>query len=409
MGFITGSNIRVLLSASALALFASLTVVHASSFKVLHSFSGGSDGCTPVGGLILDGASNLYGTTAGETCDTCGTVFKLAPNGTETLLHNFTCGDNGEGPGANLVFDKKGNLYGTTVNGGSIGCGVIFKVTPAGREKTVHDFAGPPSDGCSSIGALIMDKSGDFYGTTGGGGKNSLGAIFELAADGTVSILYSFCRKVHCADGQTPYAGLTANASGNLYGITQSGGRLGCGNQCGTVFELAPDGTETVLYKFRGPPNDGNNPDGNLIIDQSSNFYGTLFTGGQAGCFEDTGCGAAFKLASDGTYSVLHFFTGKTGDGANPVAGLIADSADNLYGTTEYGGGRGCIASPPYGCGTIFELTPDGTETVLHSFGKGNNGANPTAGLVADGKGNLYGAASEGGANGYGTVFKFTP
>jgi uncharacterized repeat protein (TIGR03803 family) len=397
----------VLAGLFAVAMLAHFNAAQARSFKVLHSFAGGSDGCYPVGGLILDGAGNLYGTTAGGTCS-YGTVFKLAPGGTETLLYSFTGGSSGEGPGASLVFDKKGNLYGTTVEGGSIGCGVIFRVTSTGREKTVHDFAGPPSDGCTPIGALIMDESGDFDGTTNGGGNNRLGTVFKLTADGTESVLYSFCRKAHCADGQAPYAGLTADALGNLYGTTQSGGRLGCGNQCGTVFELAPDGSETVLYKFRGPPNDGNNPDDNLIIDQSGNFYGTLFTGGHAGCFEDTGCGAAFKLASDGTYSVLHFFTGKTGDGANPVAGLIADSADNLYGTTEYGGGRACTISP-YGCGTIFELAPDGTETVLHSFGKGSNGANPTAGLVADGKGNYYGAASEGGANGFGTVFKFTP
>ena len=264
------------------ALIGHFSAVQAGSFKVLHSFSGGTDGCYPVGGLILDGASNLYGTTAGGTCNSCGTVFKLAPRGTETLLHDFTCGGSGDGPGASLVFDKKGNLYGTTVNGGSIGCGLIFEITPTGREKTVHDFAGPPSDGCTPIGALIVRESGNFYGTTNGGGNNRLGTVFKLTADGTESVLYSFCRKVHCADGQAPYAGLTADASGNFYGTTQSGGRLGCGNQCGTVFELAPDGTETVLYKFRGPPNDGNNPDGNLIIDQSSNFYGTLFTGGHA-------------------------------------------------------------------------------------------------------------------------------
>ncbi len=132
----------------AVALIGHFNAAQAASFKVLHSFSGGSDGCGPVGGVILDGAGNLYGTTGGGICDTCGTVFKLAPNGTETPLHDFTCGDNGEGPGATLVMDKKGNLYGTTVNGGSIGCGVIFRVTPTGREKTVHDFAGPPSDGC---------------------------------------------------------------------------------------------------------------------------------------------------------------------------------------------------------------------------------------------------------------------
>jgi uncharacterized repeat protein (TIGR03803 family) len=232
---------------------------------------------------------------------------------------------------------------------------------------------------------------------------------FSAAEAASFKVLHSFSGG---SDGCYPVGGLIRDGAGNLYGTTagtvNGGGRLGCGDQCGTVFQLAPDGTEAVLHKFRGPPNDGSGPDGDPFIDQSGTFYGTLFTGGRAGCFEDTGCGAAFKLVSDGTYSVLHFFTGKTGDGANPVAGLIADSAGNLYGTTEYGGGGACTISP-YGCGTIIELAPDGTETVLHSFGKGSNGANPIAGLVADGKGNFYGAASGGGANGFGTVFKFTP
>ncbi|HEY2444829.1 MAG TPA: choice-of-anchor tandem repeat GloVer-containing protein [Rhizomicrobium sp.] len=195
---------------------------------------------------------------------------------------------------------------------------------------------------------------------------------------------------------------------GNFYGTTQSGGRLGCGNECGTVFKLAPDGTESVLFKFKGPPNDGNNPDGNLIIDQSGNYFGTLFVGGRAGCYAEQGCGAVFKLAPDGTETIPHFFTGKNGDGSNPSAGLISDSAGNLYGTTEFGGGRGCIISSG-GCGTVFEIATNGTESVLHSFGKGNNGAIPASGLVADGAGNLYGTASHGGGNGYGTVFEITP
>jgi uncharacterized repeat protein (TIGR03803 family) len=410
MGFITGSNIRVLLSAFALALFASLTVAHASSFKVLHSFSGESDGCYPLGGVILDAAGNLYGTTSGGSCDTCGTVFELAPNGTETVLHDFTCGSNGDGPDDTLVMDQRGNVFGATIGGGSIGCGVIFKVTSDGTEKTVHDFAGAPSDGCIAMGTMILDAKGNLFGETSGGGKGRAGTVFEITPDGAATVLHSFCPREppHCGRGESPLAGPIADAAGNLYGTTGSGGSKNCSSGCGTVFQLASDGTQTVLHKFKGPPNDGNEPGGTLIRDQLDNFYGTLVVGGRAGCSANEGCGAVFVLAPDGVETVLHFFTGKKGDGANPMAGLIADSGGNLYGTTEYGGGSRCEFST-IGCGTVFELTPNGTETVLHSFGKGTNGANPIGGLVADGSGNLYGTTSVGGTYGYGTVFKFTP
>jgi uncharacterized repeat protein (TIGR03803 family) len=390
------------------ALIGHFSAAHATSFKVLHSFTGGTDGCSPSGGLILDGSGNLYGTAVGSSCESCGTVFKIAPSGSETVLHSFTCGSNGEGPDDTLVMDEKGNLYGATVEGGSIGCGVIFKVTPTGREKTVHDFTGQPDDGCIAEGTLIIDKDGNFFGTTNIGGKNNGGTVFEFTVDGTEKVLYSFCRRVRCADGESPLAGVIADSAGNLYGTTDSGGKLGCGNECGTVFKLAPDGTETVLYKFKGPPNDGNNPDGDLIIDQSGNFYGTLYGGRLGSSCAYEGCGAVFKLAPDGSETVLHFFTGRKGDGANPFAGLIADAAGNLYGTTEFGGGRRCTVIT-IGCGTVFELAPDGTETVLHSFGTGSRGAIPAGGLVADSAGNLYGTTSEGGVSGFGTVFEITP
>ncbi len=380
-----------------------------AKFKVLHAFSGGTDGCYPVGGLIRDGAGNLYGTTAGGTCNSCGTVFEIPRGSSETVLYTFTCGADGEGPNDTLLMDKKGNLYGGTVLGGSIGCGVIFKVTPGGNETTFHDFAGSPSDGCVAQGTLIMDGNGNIFGTTSAGGKYDGGTVFELSAKGIETVLYSFCRRDHCPDGELPVGGLYMDAATNLYGTTQSGGTPGCGNECGTVFKLEAGGKETVLYAFKGPPGDGNGPDDTPIEDGSGNFYGTLFNGGHKGCYTDEGCGAVFALAPDGRESVLHFFTGKRGDGANPVAGGIRDAAGNLYGATQYGGGRDCELIRELGCGTVFELAPDGSETVLYAFGKGTKGAYPVGGLVADKAGHLYGTASEGGAHGFGSVFKITP
>ncbi|HWY15306.1 MAG TPA: choice-of-anchor tandem repeat GloVer-containing protein [Rhizomicrobium sp.] len=274
----------------AVVLIGRFSAAQAGSFKVLHSFSGATDGCYPVGGVILDGAGNLYGTTGGGACNSCGTVFKLAPNGTETLLHDFTCGGNGQEPAATLVMDKKGNLYGTTVNGGSIGCGVIFKVTPAGREKTVHDFAGPPTDGCSASAPLVMDANGKFYGTTSGGGKHREGNVFKLAPDGTETVTHSFNSR---RSGDDPVAGLVMDVNGNLYGVDSGGGA----KDFGTAFEIAPDGAETLLHTFRGSPRDGSVPDGTLISDQSGNFYGTLRDSGLAGCDANEGCGGVFKLA----------------------------------------------------------------------------------------------------------------
>ena len=390
-------------------MLAHVSAAQATSFKVLHAFSGGLNGCYPAAGLILGPGGNLYGTTAGGTCS-YGTVFKIAPDGTETVLYDFTGGINGWGPDDPLVMDKKGNLYGATIGGGSIGCGVVFKVTQLEKEKTVHDFVGPPNDGCIAIGNMIIDANGNLYGTTSGGGKGRAGAVFELSPDGAETVLHSFCPKGSppCAHGANPNAGLIADAAGNLDSTTESGGSQRCSAGCGTVFQLAADENETVLYKFKGPPSDGSNSDGALVMDASGSLYGTLFYGGISGCLGDAGCGAVFKLVPVGTETILHFFTGKKGDGANPFAGLVADADGNLYGTTEYGGGPGCTVSA-LGCGTVFKLATDGTETVLHSFGKGNNGARPIGGVITDSDGNLYGTTNQGGADGDGTVFEVTP
>jgi uncharacterized repeat protein (TIGR03803 family) len=330
--------------------------VAGSASKVLYKFKGGNDGGHPIAGLVFDAAGSLYGTTAeggGQTCDgsgPCGTVFELTPNSdgswTEHVLYRFAGGSDGIGPEAGLTFDGAGNLYGTTVFGGGSancngGCGTVFELTP--------------------------NPDGSW----------------------TESVLYRFCQVRKCADGYSPYAGLTLDGAGNLYGTTPYGGASGIG----TVFKLTPNAggswTESVLHSFSGFPKDGDEPFSGVIFDKKGNLYGTA--------------GIVFKLKpnSDGSWTetVLHTFS--KGGSAAP---LVFDSAGNLYGTTADGGTSNA--------GTVFKLTPRSngswTESVLHSFAT-HGAANPRGGLLSDAVGNLYGTTVNGGAANGGAVFKLAP
>jgi uncharacterized repeat protein (TIGR03803 family) len=304
--------------------------------------------------------------------------------------------------------DQKGNLWGSTCCGG-IGGGVIFKINTKGHESVAHTFQGSPNDGCSAGDTMVVDAGGNLYGTTFGCGKFGYGAVFKVKPDGSESLLYSFRGG---RDGYNPVAGVTLDTQGNVYGVTDYGGKnrpCGVGDVgCGSVFKLAPNGAHTLLYAFKGPPNDGYIPVGNVIMDASGNLYGTTLGGGIGDSCEYDGCGIVFKLTPDSTETVLHFSKGGRGDGAESIAGLIADGAGNLYGTTDYGGGKNSC-NGGYGCGTVFEIAPDGTETILHKFNGPTDGANPTANVIADATGHLFSTAEFGGANDYGTVFEITP
>lgn len=407
-------------------------MAHAKSRQTaLYVFQGGSDGASPQAGLITDKAGNLYGTTyygGGTGCygDGCGTVFKLAPDGTETVLYTFQGGNDGEFPQAGLVQDKAGNLYGTTSEGGgtgceyNLGCGTVFKLAPDGTETVYYTFGGG-SDGGDPQAGLIMDKTGNLYGTTNEGGGTGCdlglgcGTVFKVAPGGTETVLHAFCAQQNCTDGANPEAGLIADKAGDLIGTTSlgGGGRADCfgGVGCGTIFKLTSDGTETTLYSFcaKNKCADGSTPQASLIADGKGNLYGTTSSGG-AHCEGDGagGCGTVFRLASDGSETVLHSFSGHR-DGDAPVGGLIADKNGNLYGTTFYGSAKCYI-----GCGTVFTIAPGGTLTVLHEFVGGSDGGGPLAGLISDDAGNLYGTTFEGGGancnaiyqNGCGTIFK---
>jgi uncharacterized repeat protein (TIGR03803 family) len=416
-------GLRDILAIFALAVF--VTGSAASQEQVLHSFGNGTDGQFPYAGLIMDGAGNLYGTTfQGGIYNApygCGTVFELSPNGggswTEKLLRSFNCDADGSGPNANLLIDASGNLYGTTTYGGPNNAGLVFELSPQAdggwTETVLHSF-GNGTDGANPYAGLIFDNAGgvgNLYGTTSGGGIHSWGTAFELApqenGDWTEKVLHSF--NDDGADAAGPYAGLTMDRYGILYGTTRFGGI----HYAGAVFDLVPNGsggwTEKVLHSF-GNGTDGAYPDGGLVIDLFENIYSTTRGGGIHTCNNiPNSCGTVFWMSPHGSggYSetVLHSF-GNGNDGANPYAGVIMDDfTGNLYGTTISGG--------IHGNGTAFELMPNGsggwTETVLRSFGSGTDGINPYGGLILDGAGNLYGTTEDGGIHGAGTVFEITP
>ncbi len=382
-----------------------------ASEKILHSFESGSDGAWPYDGLIADSAGDLYGTTnvgGGGNCQFggCGTVFRLTSSGTETVLYSFQGGSDGAYPYGGLTFDRAGNLFGTTGTGGNCteSCGTVFKLGTDGTKHILYAFQGG-SDGAVPLGTLFIDRKGNLYGVTGDGGSfngsecinDGCGTVFELKADGTKVTLYTFQGG---SDGAVPQAGLTRGSDGNFYGTTSEGGVNcdGISTGCGTVFKVTPRGDESVLYAFHGE-SDGYAPDAGLIVDKAGNFYGTTNSGSSCPSNPTFGCGTVFKVSPSGNETVLYSFQGGA-DGEHPVGGVVLDKAGNLYGTTYYGGGTHCKGS---GCGTVFKLAPDGTETVLCAF-YGKRGQYPEASLLLKDK-KIYGTATQGGSANDGVVF----
>jgi uncharacterized repeat protein (TIGR03803 family) len=384
---------------AAAAVFSSIADVAAKdhAYTILYSFNALPDAQVPDVRLIQDSLGNFYGATlfggSGSCGGGCGAVFKLAPDGTESVLHSFQAGSDGWSSYGSLIQDSQGNLYGVTLNGGGKskdcggrGCGIVFKIAPNGDETILHTFTGGSTDGALPSGGLTFGKNGVLVGTTTEGGGTGChgvgcGTIFTIAPDGTETILYSFSG----TDGANPYSQLV-KFHGNFYGTTGLGGA----NDEGAVFEVTPEGSETTLYSFKGG-SDGAQPYGDLLSDGQGNLVGTTFFGGS------TGNGTVFKLASDGTETLLYSFQGGS-DGESPHAGLIKDRRGNFYGTTSGGGVNGL--------GTVFKLAPDGTESVLHSFSSTNgDGYVPQAALTKGMDGHLYGVTNFGGTADHGTVF----
>jgi uncharacterized repeat protein (TIGR03803 family) len=385
-----------------LSLFACLA--QAQTETVLYNFTGGGDGSTPWSNLTSDGNGNFYGTTnsggTGSVRLGGGTVFELSPNGnggwTESVLYSFCsaskCTD-GENPGySSVIFDGVGNLYGTTQYGGANGEGVVYELSPGGKETVLYSFTGGVDDGIPSNG-LIMDAQGNLYGTNAGVGDGTHGGVFELSPSGSGWTEQA----VYVAD--TSFAGLTMDANGNIFGLTFT-----------TVFELSPNGnggwTPTVIHTFAGAPDDGSNPEGTLVFDQTGNLYGTTTFGG----LNDEGTVYELIPGNNGVWTEQILYSFESGKAArSPFGGVVLDASHNIYGTTPFSGTAKT--------GTVFELiAPLGEgsyqEKTLWTFDR-TDGELPYGGVILANSGKLYGTTSKGGSvngsAGKGVVFEVNP
>jgi uncharacterized repeat protein (TIGR03803 family) len=385
-------------------------------YKVIHEYSGAS-----TGGLILDSKGNLYGvdeggkTTSGVCGYGCGTVFELSPQAGQwkkTTLYEFTGGNDGKDPSGPLAFDKAGNLYGTTGDGGAYGNGVVFELSPAAgggwTESVLYAFTGVP-DGVSPFNGVTLDAAGNIYGTTFQGGIES-GVVFELTPQAgggwNESVLYTFG---YGTDGGYPQGSLIFDTAGNLYGTTTSGGDRNCGevDGCGVVFELKANASGgwlyNVIFTFNGV--NGGSPSGQMVFDASGNLYGATAVGGQLSACDGSGCGVVFELSPGAgggwSESVLFVFRvaggGYDGPAGTLINGIARDSAGNLYGTAYSGGTGGSD-----GNGLVFKLSRglggSWRETVLYDFVGGSAGGSPLTGVTLDAAGNVFGTTRFGGA-----------
>lgn len=296
----------------------------------LYTFAGPpADGANPVAGIVMDASGAFFGTTAYGGANNYGTVFEVNAAGAGKILHSFSGGSDGAIPNGGLIRDKAGNLYGTAYTGGAAGLGIVFKLTSAGAYSVLYSFP-DNAHGAHPNAALALDHTGNLLGTTQYGGAANRGTVFRLDPSGNQAVLYSF---TGMPDGAYPQSQLALAPSGAIYGTTTEGGA----SNNGTVFELTTTGTETILHNFGGPP-DGSYPMAGVTLDAAGNLYGTTFKGGTAG---NNGVGTAYKIDRSGNETVLYTFQGSF-DGQSPAANLLLNgNATVAYGTT-YSGGFNC-------------------------------------------------------------------
>ncbi|HXM22241.1 MAG TPA: choice-of-anchor tandem repeat GloVer-containing protein [Terriglobales bacterium] len=383
-----------------------------SKYTVLHAFTGASDGGTPSSAdVLLDNKGRVYGATTGGGANRLGAVYRLsrlADGGwNEVVLYSFTGHSDGYSPNSGLVSDVKGNLYGTAV-GGAQGKALAYELRPGSRGWTLTALY----DGGAGPG-VILDSADNLYGGMGKGqfGGGAISELIHSSKGWTLKTLYSFCDP-NCGYGEGLYAPLTWDAAGNLYGTTFFGGNgppkcpgsLGCG----VAFQMTPNSDGTwkyhVLHRFAAFPNDGQYPDGGLVVDAAGNAYGVTAYGGVHGN------GTVFKLtpASGGQWkqTVLYDFS-NCANGCFPGTTLVFDKAGDLYGV----GSGGLADCQGYTCGLVFKLAPQAggkwKYSVVHKF-TGTDGGFPN-GVIIDDKGNLFGTTQAFGTFGYGVAFEITP
>ena len=355
---------------------------------VLYSFTGGNDGNAPQAAVIRDSAGNLYGTTAFGGASDKGVVFKVDKSGNETVLHTFMRGPYGDQPDfAGVIRDSDGNLYGTTAFGAAGGQGAVYELDTNDNATVLYAFPGARDGQHPYNNGVIFGWDGQLYGTTDYGGKTGAGVVYQLDCYGYEKVLYSFALFTPKDFGQ-PTGTVIRDWAGNFYGTTFVG--QSDGDSYGVVYKVDAGGHATVLHNFTNGA-DGGNPYGGVILDWAGNLYGTASGGGASNA------GVIFKIDRSGHETALYTFTGGP-DGGSPFGQLIRDSNGNLYGTTNGGGASNA--------GVIFKIDTSGHETVLYSFTGGDDGGFPLAGLIRDSAGNLYGTTNGGGVAGAGVVFK---
>jgi uncharacterized repeat protein (TIGR03803 family) len=393
---------------------------------VLNIFNDGfstNSGASPTAPLIQASDGNFYGTTSEGGTAGAGTVFKMTPAGVVTVLHSFRDGsvaNDGIEPCAGLVQATDGDFYGTTYYGGSsaiggTGRGTVFRMSPSGTLTILHSFGdgSVANDGSLPYAGLIQASDGNFYGTTFEGGSTAAaggfdglgwGTVFRMSESGTVTVIHSFMDGSVVSDGFFPTAGLIQATDGNLYGTTAGGGS----EWQGAVFRINFSGSLTILHSFSDGTvsNDGRSPYGGLVQAADGYLYGLTMSGGTAGF------GTVFKMTTFGAETILHSFDDGSvlNDGQCPKAGLVQGVDGNLYGTTPWGGSTATPGTLYSGDGTVFSVTTTGAIAILHSFGDGsvpNDGKNPFDGMIRDSAGNFYGTTETGvGLSYLGTVFK---
>ena len=352
-----------------------------------------------LGGLVQASDGNFYGTT--ENGRGLGTVYRLAPDGTMKVLHIFN-GTDGEYPTSSLTIGPDGELYGFTVGGGAKNAGTAFKISIKGKFKVLHSFNAVEEGNYSYLGSMTVGPNGNLYGVMQEGGTYNQGTVFEMTANGKVTVLHQFGSVT--ADGAYPWGGMTLASDGNFYGTTVDGGANWQIGGSGTLYRISPSGDDyEILENFGGSDNKDPNGPGAAPIEGSDGFlYGTTGGGGEGYS------GTVFRMAKDGAqYTTLHMFhydpSMKAFDGSDPQARLLLANNGRLYGTTVYGG-------PHSDCGILFSLTTTGDAyAVPHEFcANAKDGANPNTELIQATDGALYGTTYTGGKGGGGTVYKYT-